>query len=91
MNLLQKQSYLTWFDFLANKIVEWNELKPDNKDLKNCIKAIGEIGIFTNSLLNENTIVQKRLDLLRHEKNNLIIKQKKEIEDLKQKLKQYEI
>ena len=35
MDLLQRQAYNLWFTWLADKINEWNEAKPLNKDLRN--------------------------------------------------------
>lgn len=84
MDLLKKQSYNLWYSFLLQKIIEWQEQKPNNKDLKNCVKAIAEVGIYANSLYTELEIVKKREGLIRNEKN-------KEIQKLKQELKQYEL
>ncbi len=49
MNLLNNQAYDLWFNWLADKIMEWKDAKPLNKDLRNCVKAMNEIGMFTNS------------------------------------------
>lgn len=84
MDLLQKQQYGLWYSFLIEKLIDWQEEKPNNKDLKNCVKAITEIGILSNQLMTEVDILTKKVDLIRHEKN-------KEIQKLKQELKQYEI
>ena len=53
MDLLQKQAYHLWFNWLADKIMEWKDAKPLNKDLRNCVKAMNEIGMFTNGLQTE--------------------------------------
>ncbi len=84
MNLLQKQSYNVWYSFLVDKLLQWQKQKPNNKDISNCIKAITEIGMFTNTLLTEVEVITKRESLVRNEKNNEILK-------LKEELKQYEI
>jgi len=84
MNLLQKQSYNVWYSFLVDKLLQWQKQKPNNKDISNCIKAITEIGMFTNTLLTEVDIINKRESLVRNEKNKEILK-------LKEELKQYEI
>tara|TARA_X000001382_G_scaffold107379_1_gene83050 strand:+ start:385 stop:639 length:255 start_codon:yes stop_codon:yes gene_type:complete len=84
MDLLQKQQYGLWYSFLIEKLIDWQEEKPNNKDLKNCVKAITEIGILSNQLMTEVDILTKKVDLIRHEKN-------KEIKKLKQELKQYEL
>jgi len=84
MDLLRKQQYGLWYSFLIEKLIDWQEEKPNNKDLKNCVKAITEIGILSSQLMTEVDILTKKVDLIRHEKN-------KEIQKLKQELKQYEI
>jgi len=91
MDLLQKQSYNLWFNWLADKILEWKDAKPANTDLRNCVKAMNEIGMFVNGLRMEVEVLTKRITLIRQQKNQLIEKQKQEIEDLKHKLKQFEL
>ncbi len=91
MNLLQSQTYNLWFNWLADKIMEWKDAKPLNKDLRNCIKAMNEIGIFVNGLRTEVEVLNKRVQLIRQQKNELIQKQQEQIEQLQNKLKQYEI
>jgi len=91
MDLLQKQSYSLWFNWLADKILEWKDAKPANTDLRNCVKAMNEIGVFVNGLRMEVEVLTKRITLIRQQKNQLIEKQKQEIEDLKHKLKQFEL
>tara|TARA_B100001093_G_scaffold378665_1_gene363988 strand:- start:6 stop:260 length:255 start_codon:yes stop_codon:yes gene_type:complete len=84
MNLLQKKSYNVWYSFLVDKLLQWQKQKPNNKDISNCVKAITEIGMFTNTLLTEVEVITKRESLVRNEKNKEILK-------LKEELKQYEI
>lgn len=84
MTLLQRQSYLVWYSFLMDKLLEWQKEKPNNKDLKNCIKAITQIGLYNNFLQTELEIQTKRESLTRQEKNKQILK-------LEQELKQYEL
>lgn len=91
MDLLQKQAYNLWFNWLADKIMEWKDAKPLNKDLRNCIKAMNEIGIFVNGLRTEVEVLHKRAQLIRQQKNELIQKQQEQIKQLENKLKQYEI
>ena len=84
MTLLQRQSYLVWYSFLMNKLLEWQKEKPNNKDLKNCIKAITQIGLYNNLLQTELEIQTKKESLTRQEKNKHILK-------LEKKLKQFEL
>ena len=82
MTLLQRQSYLVWYSFLMNKLLEWQEQKPNNKDLKNCIKAITQIGLYNNLLQTELEIQTKRESLTRQEKNKHILKLEQELKQL---------
>lgn len=91
MDALQKQAYNLWFNWLADKIMEWKDAKPLNKDLRNCIKAMNEIGMFVNGMRTEVEVLRKRVTLIRHQKNELLQKQKEQIEELENKLKQYEM
>ena len=91
MDALQKQAYNLWFNFLADKVMEWKDAKPLNKDLKNCIKAMNEIGMFVNGLRTENEVLIKRVTLIRHQKNDIIKKQQDEITQLKDDLSKYEM
>jgi len=82
MTLLQRQSYLVWYSFLMDKLLEWQEQKPNNKDLKNCIKAITQIGLYNNLLQTELEIQTKRESLTRQEKNKQILKLEQELKQL---------
>ena len=84
MDLLQKQSYNLYYSYLLEKIIEWSKQKPQNKDLKNCLKAVAQIGIFNNQLLVEVDVLNKKNSMIINEKNKII-------DELKQELKQYEI
>ena len=82
MTLLQRQSYLVWYSFLIDKLLEWQKEKPNNKDLKNCIKAITQIGLYNNLLQTELEIQTKRESLTRQEKNKQILKLEQELKQL---------
>lgn len=34
-----------WFESVSRKIIEWSDLKPDNKDLKDLVKGMSIIGV----------------------------------------------
>ncbi len=91
MTLLQKQSYNLWFNHIADKVMEWNKQKPANKELRNFIQGMTEIGQYVNALNVENSVLTKRIGIIREEKNKQLIGLNKQIEDLENKLKQYEI
>ena len=82
MTLLQRQSYLVWYSFLMDKLLDWQEQKPNNKDLKNCIKAITQIGLYNNLLQIELEIQTKKESLTRQEKNKQILKLEQELKQL---------
>ena len=91
MTPLQKQSYNLWFNHIANLIMQWSKEKPANTDLKNIVQGMTEIGQYVNGLNVENTVLTKRICLIREEKNKQLISLNRQIEDLENKLKKYEI
>ena len=91
MDLLQKQAYNLWFNWLADKIMQWKDEKPLNTDLRNCVKAMNEIGLFVNGLRTEVEVLHKRISLIREQKNEMIQQQKEQIQELENKLKEYEL
>jgi len=91
MTLLQRNSYLLWFSFISNKVLEWSNAKPNNKDLKHFIQGVSEIGQYVNQLNIENKVLEKKVSAVRDSKNEDIIELNKQIEVLQNKLKQYEI
>ena len=34
-----------WFESVSRKIIEWSDLKPDNKDLKELVKGLSIVGV----------------------------------------------
>ena len=91
MTPLQKQSYNLWFNYIANTVIEWSKQKPANTDLKNMVQGMTEIGQYVNALNVENTVLTKRIGLIREEKNKQLIQLKEQIENLENELKKYEI
>ena len=91
MTLLQKQSYNLWFNHIADKVMQWCDAKPANKDLRNFVKGMNEIGQYVNQLNIENKVLEKKVSAIRNSKNEDIIELLRKIEELENKLKQYEI
>ena len=91
MTPLQKQSYNLWFNHIANLIMQWSKEKPANTDLKNIVQGMTEIGQYVNGLTVENTVLARRIDLIREEKNKQLIQFKEQIEKLENDLKNYEL
>jgi len=67
MDILQKQSYYQWFQFLGKKMIEWGE-KSDNADIQNAMKATTEIGMYVMALEKENNILQQKVKLEREKR-----------------------
>jgi uncharacterized protein YoxC len=91
MTLLQRQSYVLWFNFISDRVIKWSDAKPKNKDLKHFIQGVSEIGQYVNQLNIENKVLEQRVAAVRDSKNQTILELNKQIEDLENKLKQYEI
>ena len=91
MTLLQKQSYNLWFNHIAEKVIEWRDAKPANKDLRNFVKGMNEIGQYVNQLNIENDVLLRRISLIRSQKNAMITDLQKQIQELEEQLKQYDI
>tara|TARA_R110000851_G_scaffold44494_1_gene109369 strand:+ start:148 stop:423 length:276 start_codon:yes stop_codon:yes gene_type:complete len=91
MTLLQRQSYVLWFNFISDRVLKWSNAKPKNKDLKHFIQGVSEIGQYVNQLNIENKVLTKSVSAVRNSKNEDIIELNKKIEELQNKLKQYEI
>ncbi len=91
MTPLQKQSYNLWFNHIANTVIEWSKQKPANTDLKNMVQGMTEIGQYVNALNVENTVLTKRIGLIREEKNKQLIQLKEQIGNLENELKKYDI
>ena len=73
------------------KLEEWRDAKPANKDLRNFVKGMNEIGQYVNQLNIENDVLVKRVGMIRADKNKAITQLQEQIKDLQNKLKQYEI
>ena len=67
MDILQKQSYYQWFQFLGTKMIEWGE-KSDSVDIQNAMKATSEIGMYVMALEKENNILQHKVKLEREKR-----------------------
>jgi len=91
MTLLQKQSYNLWFNHIAKKVMEWCDAKPANKDLRNIVKGMNEIGQYVNQLNIENDVLLRRVSLIRSQKNTMITDLQKQIQELQDQLKQFDI
>ena len=69
MELIEHQKYNASLDYVGNKLLEWSNMKPDNKELKNLIRCVSTIGLYVNELKKENSeltmIRQKNIENFR--------------------------
>ena len=77
---MTKQKYICYADYLGNKIIEWVDAKPNNKDLRNVLKSVRIVLQYNIDLEVENEILRKKVSLYRDLKN----KQEQEFYEFKQ-------
>jgi hypothetical protein len=69
MELIEHQKYQASLDYVGSKLLEWSDMKPDNKDLKNLIRCMSTIGLYVNELKKENaklnSVSEKNVDKFR--------------------------
>ena len=58
MELIERQQYNAFFKFVGEKLLKWQQLKPDNKEIRNLLDAIEFIGLHNNQLEVENRKLQ---------------------------------
>ena len=71
MELIEHQTYNAWFKSLGNKLLDWHEEKPQNKDLINLLKAVEFIGLHNNKLNKEIRELESELENIKEAINNL--------------------
>ena len=59
MDLLQRQAFWRWSEFLNDKLSALFEQKPQNKDLRNMLKANTEMILYVSMLERELQITLK--------------------------------
>ncbi len=47
------KEYNLWFQKVSKKLLEWSELKPNNKDLENLVRGMAIIGVYNAELEKE--------------------------------------
>jgi hypothetical protein len=72
MELTEHQIYNAWYKALGNKLMDWHEAKPDNKDLINLLKAVELIGTHNNKLNKENRELELELKTIKQTLKELI-------------------
>ena len=72
MELTEHQIYNAWYKALGNKLMDWHEAKPDNKDLINLLKAIELIGTHNNKLNKENRELELELKTIKQTLKELL-------------------
>jgi hypothetical protein len=72
MELTEHQIYNAWYKALGNKLMDWHEAKPDNKDLINLLKAVELIGTHNNKLNKENRELELELKTIKQTLKELL-------------------
>jgi len=65
MELIERQQYNAFFKFVGEKLLKWQELKPNNKEISNLLEAIEFIGLHNNQLEAENRQLEAELKSLK--------------------------
>ena len=65
MELVERQQYNAFFKFAGEKLLKWQELKPNNKEISNLLEAIEFIGLHNNQLEAENRQLEAELESLK--------------------------
>ena len=74
MELIERQQYNAFFKFVGEKLLKWQELKPNNKEISNLLEAIEFIGLHNNQLEAENRQLESELESLRQSVRDSISK-----------------
>ena len=75
-NLILELEYFENYQYVANLLVEWQKLKPENKKLKTAAQCLAKVGIYVASLQMEQQSFEKicsqyRMDKLKYQKEAL--------------------
>lgn len=64
--------YANHYDLLGNKLMEWAELKPDNKDIQEMITSLTKIAFHMSDLSMEIEDMTAAFNDMRYQKNKAI-------------------
>jgi chaperonin cofactor prefoldin len=67
MDLIEHQTYNAWYKSIGNKLLDWHEARPENKDLSNILKGIEFIGLHVVKLNKENKRLELELSSIKEE------------------------
>lgn len=83
MELIKELEYLTNYETLGNKLIQWGE-KSDNKDIKLCKTCLAEIGIYVAHLEYERKTYNKTIESYRNDKIRAIERARRAEKESKQ-------
>ena len=78
MDLIERQQYNAFFKFVGKKLLKWQKMKPDNKEINNLLEAVQFIGLHNNQLEAENRQLEAELESLKQSVRDSINKLKSE-------------
>lgn len=83
MELIKELEYLTNYETLGNKLIQWGE-KSDNEDIKLCKTCLAEIGIYVAHLEYERKTYDKTIESYRNDKIRAIERARRAEKESKQ-------
>lgn len=83
MELIKELEYLTNYETLGNKLIQWGE-KSDNEDIKLCKTCLAEIGIYVAHLEYERKTYDKTIESYRNDKIRAIERARRSEKESKQ-------
>lgn len=83
MELIKELEYLTNYETIGNKLIQWGE-KSDNEDIKLCKSCLAEIGIYVAHLEYERKTYDKTIESYRNDKIRAIERARRAEKESKQ-------
>ena len=83
MELIKELEYLTNYETIGNKLIQWGE-KSDTEDIKLCKSCLAEIGIYVAHLEYERKTYDKTIESYRNDKIRAIERARRAEKESKQ-------
>ena len=86
INTLKDLEYFGAFTYCCDIVKKWEELKPDNEELKELSRSLAVVFFYVNTIQSERILYDKYMSDSKSEKNRAIMRARKsesEIDELK--------
>lgn len=86
INTLKDLEYFGAFTYCCEIVQKWEELKPDNEELKELSRSLAVVFFYVNTIQSERNLYDKYMSDSKSEKNRAIMRARKsesEIDELK--------